>query len=227
MDCPDFRDDLLELLYEEATPEARRRLEQHMEACAACRDELRALRALRGQLQAWRVPVVGAPTTGRGRAVPRAAWRLAWAAGLILALGAGIRLSGVSFELRRGPLTIQLGGPSTGAIEAALARRLAEQDARHRQEVEALRASLLQRPAPDESARLAESVRDLIREAEARQADAIESRLASFEDRVEARRRYDLARISTGLSYLDGKAGRQAARTTELVSYVLQASQPQ
>jgi hypothetical protein len=31
--------------------------------------------------------------------------------------------------------------------------------------------------------------------------------------------------MSAGLAYLDGKAGLQAARTTELVGHVLQASQ--
>ena len=71
-----------------------------------------------------------------------------------------------------------------------------------------------------------QSVRELIRDSEARQADTLEARLAGFEERADARRRYDMARISAGLSYLDGKAGQQAARTTELVSYMLQASQP-
>jgi glycosyltransferase involved in cell wall biosynthesis len=44
-------------------------------------------------------------------------------------------------------------------------------------------------------------------------------------ERAEAQRRYDLARVSAGLSYLDGKTGQQVARTTELMGYVLQASQ--
>jgi len=226
MDCTDFRDDLLDVLYEEATPESRRRFEQHMEECSACRDEIGALRVLRGRLQSWRLPVAGTPVAARRRPAPRAVWGLAWAAGLFLAVGAAIRLAGVSVELKRGPLTVRLGGSTTAVLEASLEERLAEQEARYRREVEALRASLAQRPAAEESS-LPDAVRDLIREAELRQTDAIEGRLASFEERIEARRRYDLARISAGLSYLDGKAGRQAARTTELVSYVLQASQPQ
>jgi len=227
MDCTEFRDDMLDVLYEEATPESHRRLEGHLEDCAACRDELGALRAVRSQLQSWRLPSAGRPAAARRRSVPRALQGLAWAAGLFLAVGAGVRLSGLSIELKQGPLTVRLGGPSAAALEASLGERLAEQEARHRREVEALRASLAQRPAADRDAGLTEAVRNLIREAELRQTDTLESRLATFEERAEARRRYDLARISAGLSYLDGKAGQQAARTTELVSYVLQASQPQ
>jgi hypothetical protein len=223
MDCTDFRDDLLGVLYEEATPESRRRLEEHMGQCPACRDDLAALRTLRGQLQAWRLPLAGGPVAARQRGVPRVLRGLAWAAGLFLAVGAGVRLAGLSVELKQGPLTVRLGTSATAALEA----RLSEQEARHRRELEDLRASLATRPVAEEGRGIPDAVRQLIRQAEQRQADAFEGRLASLEERAEARRRYDLARISAGLSYLDGKAGQQAARTTELVSYVLQASQPQ
>jgi hypothetical protein len=46
-----------------------------------------------------------------------------------------------------------------------------------------------------------------------------------MEERSEAQRRLDLARMSAGLSYLDGRTGQQVARATELMGAVLQASQ--
>jgi hypothetical protein len=68
-------------------------------------------------------------------------------------------------------------------------------------------------------------VQHLIEESEARQATVVSARLTRLEERTEARRQYDLAQVGAGLSYLDGKAGLQAARTTELMGHVLQASQ--
>lgn len=225
MDCKAVRDDMLDVLYEEATPEARGRYEEHEAGCAVCREEMAALRALRGRLASWRLPTAGSPPSPAGRRLPRFVQGLAWAAGLVLALGAGARLAGLSFEFQKGPFTVRLGGQTRAAFDASLRMALAEQQAMYRRDVAALRASLA--APPTEPTLLIQSVRDLIRESETRQADAFESRLAAIEERAEARRRYDLARISAGLSYLDGKAGQQAARTTELVSYVLQASQPQ
>ena len=68
-------------------------------------------------------------------------------------------------------------------------------------------------------------VQDLIRQSELRQAAALNASLSDFSERTDAQRRYDLARVSAGLSYLDGKTGQTVARTTELMGYVLQASQ--
>ena len=68
-------------------------------------------------------------------------------------------------------------------------------------------------------------MRRLIEAESARQQQSWRANLAQLEERAEARRRYDLARVSAGLSYLDGRTGEQVARTTELINYVLQASQ--
>lgn len=229
MECSDIRDDMLDVLYGEASPETRRRFEQHQAQCAACRDELEALVRLRGQLAGWKLPAAAASKTRRlaSPALPRALRGLAWAAGLLLALGGALRLAGASFELQHGPVALRLGGADAGAVRAAFEARLAEQEARHRREMGELRARLVaQEATPQLPQPLLVSVRELIRESEARQAEALETRLSSVEERAEARRRYDMARVSAGLSYLDGKTGQQAARTTELVSYVLQAAQP-
>ena len=66
---------------------------------------------------------------------------------------------------------------------------------------------------------------EMIRASESRQEARFSSRLAAVSEQAETQRRYDLARVSAGLSYLDGKTGQDVARTTELMGYVLQASQ--
>jgi len=79
-------------------------------------------------------------------------------------------------------------------------------------------------PALDEPAVL-RRVEEMIRASEQRQALAMRTSLLELGERTEARRRYDLARVAAGLSYLDGRAGQNVARTTELMGYVLEASQ--
>ena len=58
MECNRTRDedlagDKMELLYGEADRETRARVEAHLGECPACRDEMNALRRLRGDLHAW------------------------------------------------------------------------------------------------------------------------------------------------------------------------------
>lgn len=208
----------MDVLYGEAGPEAQRRVLAHHATCAACSDEFDELRAVRRSLGAWRLPEEARPQ-GLGRRVHPLAG-LAAAAGLLLALGGALRLSGASFEYRAGNATLRVGG-------ADLDGRFAEQEARHVREIQALRVALqsqARREAPAEGALLAK-VEQLIRENEQRQALRFNSSLEDLASRAEAQRRYDLARVSAGLSYLDGKTGQHVARTSELMGYVLQASE--
>ena len=66
---------------------------------------------------------------------------------------------------------------------------------------------------------------EMVRQSEARQEAKVTARLAAMSENAETQRRYDLARVSAGLSYLEGKSGQDVVRTTELMGYVLQASQ--
>ncbi len=229
MDCTTARERSVELLYGEADPETRRLLEEHHTGCEACLAHFEALRGVRRALGEWKLPFsVERPL--RVSLPPRASrWPLlAAAAGLILATGLSLRLANARVELRGGPLLFSLGGPSTSEIEA----RLAAQETRHRAELRALTARLEQAaavppagegtPAGDET--LAE-LRRLVSLESRRQQEELRSSLARYEERAEARRRYDLARVSAGLSYLEGRTGQQVARTTELMNYVLKASQ--
>jgi len=112
-------------------------------------------------------------------------------------------------------------------VEALLAR----QEARHRAEMDALRREL--RPSAQAAATpvagsdeaLLRRVEEMVRQSEARQDARFTARLAAFGEQAETQRRYDLARVSAGLSYLEGKTGQDVVRTTELMGYVLQASQ--
>jgi hypothetical protein len=63
-----------------------------------------------------------------------------------------------------------------------------------------------------------------VRASEARQGERLDLRLARWEERAEAQRRVDMARVAASLSYLDGRHGQQLARTNELMGYVLEAS---
>lgn len=89
----DQRERLLDFLYDEVTPEGRRAMERHLEACGECCDEVRAFRKVREDLLAWGVPnppsvwTAFAPVAAVPwhRQIP--AWALAAAATLIIAVG--------------------------------------------------------------------------------------------------------------------------------------------
>ena len=214
MQCETFRDDMLSVLYGEADPAEAARFEAHRSRCAACAEEVAALRRLRKTLPAWSVP-----DRPRARSGARRWGWLAAAAALVLALGGGLALSGAHFQYARGPFAVSFG--HSGEDVCAL---LAEQERRHLQELAALETRLA--PAvPHDDAALVARVEAMIRDAEARQALALNATLRDFGEQTEIQRRYDLARVSAGLSYLEGKTGQQVARTTELMGYVLQASQ--
>jgi hypothetical protein len=216
MDCDAFRDGMMDLLYEEAAPAVARQLDEHQAACRACRDELSSFRRLRRDLASWRTP----PDLGRAphRFSPARPY-LAMAAALLLLVAGGLAVRGSELRYEQGRFAFRLGrAPEPSALSAALAA----QEERHRREIDALRAAVA--AASSEEATL-RKVQRLLEESEARQATLVSDGLTRLEQRTEARRQYDLAQVGAGLSYLDGKAGLQAARTTELMGHVLQASQ--
>jgi hypothetical protein len=215
MDCEQVGDerlqgDKMDVLYGEADAEVRSRVEAHLAACAACREELRALSGLRRDLAAWQLPRPRPAFTPRGIVVPR--W-LAAAAALLLGVGLSLGASGY-LALRR----------ALAAQEA----RAAELDERQRRAVAALEQVLARpRAAADADAllsRLDARLDERLRAAESRQSRQLDLRLADWRGRSEAQRRVDLARVAEGLSYLDGRHGQQLARTNELMGYVLDAT---
>src|SRR6185436_15440802 len=87
------RENLIPYPYDEADANERRAVEQHLESCETCREELRAFRDVRQDLLAWDVPAhesVWKPfVTARPQPVWRAmpAWGLAAAAAVVFAIG--------------------------------------------------------------------------------------------------------------------------------------------
>jgi len=216
MDCEALRDDMMDVLYGEGDEAATRRFEAHQAGCGACRHEMAQLRRLRGDLAQWRL---SPPRRGAGAAArARFPVGLAAAACLIVALGAALGLSGVEIRYDRRGFAVRLGrgGPDPDG--------LAEQERRHEQEIAALRAQIAAARAPGEDEVL-RAVAEMIQKSESRQDAAWRASLSDLQQRTQTQRQYDLARMSAGLSYLDGKTGLQAGRTTELVGHLLQASQ--
>jgi hypothetical protein len=220
MQCNVLSDeDKIDFLYGERDPDRTPRVEDHLAACATCREEVDGLGAARTRLAAWTLPgpALAASPRRLGLAVV-----LPTAAAVILAVSAAFAFRGSEARYEAGHFSFRLGPAS----DATLRRLLAEQDERHRRDIEALRATIaVPVPASSETSALggAELAR-LIRESEARQEQQVSVRLDRFKERVDAQRRLDMARVSAGLSYLDGKNGQQVARTSDLVNYVLQAS---
>jgi hypothetical protein len=223
MECDAFREDLLDVLYGEADAATAHRFNEHQAQCAACREEIASFRRVRHELDGWAV----APK--RRLALPAAVRPLRWlaaAAGLVATLGGALVLAKGEIRYPNGRIALRLAAPAEDASD--LRRLLAEQEARHQRAIAELRSS----PAPvvaqdvplDREALLAE-MRRLVKESETRQAAAFAAGLTQLEERSQAQRRVDLAQVGAGLSYLDGKTGLQAARTTELMGKVLLASQ--
>jgi hypothetical protein len=216
MDCDAYRDQMLDVLYGEAGDAARRAVEVHQAECDSCRDEMGALRRLRRDLTSWTIP---APARPRRHAPDVRVWTgLAAAAVAVLALGTAA-LFGT--ELRHDAQGFSL---RVGRMPADVEARLAEQERRHRAEIQELRAAMVAPPAADRQA-LRAAAQEVVEQSERRQDARLREALARMSEQYEAQRRYDLAQVSAGLSYLEGKAGLHAARTTELVGQVLMASQ--
>ena len=224
MDCSGLRDDLLDVLYAEASPSTQRRVDAHVLACPSCRDELAALRNVRTDLKGWKTPEMR-PFLPR-RSHFRTPLLLATAAALLLATGAAFALRGSELRYEEGRLSFRVGAEGS---EAAVEKALMAQDARHRQEISELKALVTPGAGPaalvEGNDVLLRRVAEMIRDSEERQSRRADAKLTGLFDRAENRRRYDLARMSAGLAYLDGKNGQHLSRTTALMGYVLEASQ--
>jgi hypothetical protein len=217
MDCDAFRSDMLDALYGEGGEAAARRAEAHQLTCGDCRREMAELRRLRGDLAQWHLPETLRRAPERKSTGPRI--RVAWAAAaaVLVAAGAATVLGGAELRRDQSGFSLRIGR----GLDAEV---LAEMDRRHQADLAAVRAELAAARPPDQQ-QLLRTVAQMIGESERRQEDARLDSVRALRHRAETQRQYDLARMSAGLAYLDGKAGLQAARTTELVGHLLQASQ--
>ena len=205
----------IDVLYGSAEPGLARRVRQHLACCSACREEMSALQGTRQRLSLWTLPQ--ASRKAPARLAP--SWGLPLAAAVLLALGAALVLRGSELRYEGGRLTFRIGSEGDQPIR----RLLAEQDARHQRAIALLRASLAE-PSSRASGLSPADVSRWIKESEARQSQRFLARLDELKERSDSERRLDMARVSAGLSYLDGKNGQHVARTSELMNYMLQAS---
>jgi hypothetical protein len=215
MDCSDFRDDMMDVLYGEADAGTAARFEAHRSTCDACREELQSLEGVRLNLQAWEAPAARVP-----RRFLAPVWR-GWAAAAAVALAftSGLLVARTDVKVHDGALEVRF-APSSGPssdVQAELAR--------HKLEVQAQLAALKQ-SGPVRAVSLDEStilrqVEDRIRESEARQAVMLRTGLGELWQTSEARRREDIARISAGFSYLESRSAGDLARTNELMRNVI------
>jgi hypothetical protein len=215
MECEEIRDQMLDVLYGEADASAVASFERHTANCPSCRDELAQLKNLRVTLSSWTLP--RQRRSMRRLAPPRYFWAAAAAALVILALGGALSLAGVEMRFTQGPVVVRLGNAPPIANPAPVAGTA--QPAVVPVEIQPVASSAV----VQEDAVL-QRVAEMIRQSEARQRMAYVNSLGDFEARTTRQRRYDMARIGAGLSYLDGRTGQHMARTTELMGYVLQAS---
>jgi hypothetical protein len=225
MDCSGFRDDMMDVLYGEAAPETAERFAAHVSACDACQAELGSLRGVRQDLQAWGEP--------RPRARLLTFLRLpsmrsmAAAAAIVIAFGAGL-LASRSMQVRDGEVAFRW----RGGESAEMRDQLAKHEAAHQAEIQALKAQLVSTqpggggPAGDENLNL-RRVLELIHESEARQTMLLQTSLSQLGEHTEAQRRYDLAQIAAGLSYLESKTGADIARTNKTMSEILKVAPPE
>jgi hypothetical protein len=126
---------LVAYLYDDLADGDRATFESHVRGCAACRDELKALRAVRADLSSWAPPqsdlgfrVVRGGLDAAAQAVTRTpvqSWRAWWtpAAGLaaaaVLVLAAAASLAHI--EVRRGPdgITVRTGWSASAPAQSA------------------------------------------------------------------------------------------------------------
>ena len=265
--CPD-KASLVALLYDEDLGDDRRAIEAHLDQCVACRDEVAALRRVRGRLAEWEVPAADAPVplleappvaTEPRPWITRPGFMAAAAAVLILGMAAG--LANLELRVDRGGLVIRTGwsraaaapgqAPATAPSGLAPAATLpatpagvepwradlAALETQLRQEFRAARAEAaiptVVAPAPSRGDAQGldpdalRRVQALIDESEVRQQRNLALRIAEVSRDFDLQRRTDLVQIQQGLGRLEGRTDAEAARTRELVNYMMRVSQQQ
>ena len=247
-DCDD-KDTLVSYLYGEASPEARRAVDAHLERCTTCAREVQELRGARATLAAWVPPdaELGFRIIREPAAAPARRWwqtpawaPVALAAGLVLALAASVEV-----EYGSGVVTVRTGWARPAApvarseapapvpagltdrdLQAALAalegKLRAEMTAGDGRQVAPLAPVRLQASTLDRG-ELLRQVEDLIEASERRQQRELAFRLAQVVQDVDAQRRTDMLRIETGLGQIEGVTGQEVARQRQLINYLMQA----
>ena len=193
----DMREALVSYLYNEATAEEARRVEEHMTRCAACKQELASFERVRDHLQQWQlddmpiVRVVTEPQRARRSAFEALKELLGVMPVWAKAMGATAAALLV-FAVMGTSVSIGKGGVS---LRADLLRREAsvkDSTSTGNQKVDYVSADQLEQMR----ASLTAIVGQMIAESERQQKDELKAQLVSLESQFQNMRSADLAKIA-------------------------------
>jgi anti-sigma factor RsiW len=236
---------LLDYLYGELQPAEREAFDRHLASCAECRSEVDGLRGTRSHLALWAPPE---PDLGfqivrsvKPAAVPRwrpaPVWGLAAAALLVLSVSAAV----ANFEVTVGTtgVTVRTGwnrAPQTASTTAASSSTQIEGLVA---QVKALHGQLDQLAAKTGAAtpvaagatadvRMSDEVQRFIRQqilaSEQRQDRELALRIYQVSRDVDTARRADFARVTQGLSMVQGVAAETSFRQKQIEDYVVRTA---
>ncbi len=193
----DMHEALVSYLYNEATAEEARRVEQHMAQCAACKHELASFERVRDHLQQWQlddmpiVRVVTEPLSRRRSALDALKELLGVMPVWAKAVGA-VAAALLVFAVMGTSVSIGNGGVS---LRADLLRRestVKEAASTSNQKVDYVSADQLEQMR----ASLTAIVSQMIAESERQQKDELKAQLVSLESQFQNMRSADLAKIA-------------------------------
>lgn len=250
----DDKDTLIAYLYDEIDPVVRRRVEEHLQVCAACTAELTALSSVRVELASWSAPEAGLDfqfvrkpaevlrPAAWGSGVP--VWAQAAAAILVLAVGAAV----ANVQVRSGPdgFVVSTGWMSPAGVVSATAvpatevnrgaddawkPALAALETELRNEIRSSRGTgspvvraSARMPADDATLR---NVELMIEASEKRQRQEMALRLTQFNRDVNMQRQADLVKIDQVIGQYAGTSGAEMARQRQMLNYLTRVSNPQ
>jgi anti-sigma factor RsiW len=243
---------IVSYIYDELTRTERAEVEAHLTTCAACRDDVAALRRVRSDLVSWTPPQ---PEFGfhivRDRKPTWRAWwtpafGLAAAAMLVLAIASAIANVEITYGTdglrvrtgrRSAETTVATSTPgpvasspvSASAPSADRTQALyAALDARLRRLESAPRTSGMQqasvKSARESDAEVLRRVHDLVAQSESKQQQELALRIAQVIRDVDAQRVSDLNRIQQGFGRLDAMTTQEAVAHRDLTNYIMASS---
>jgi hypothetical protein len=226
----------------------------HLSTCAACRDELDAMRGVRAELGRWNPPEPNFAITFSN--APRAQsaidqqstignqqwWRSvpAWAqvAAALLFLGVSARIANLDVRYDSHGLSVRTGGSRVAATAAPTLTSpdggtpwKADLTALEQQLTAEMRTARSAAPAPLPTTvraadpDLARRLRALIDESEKRQQRELALRIAEVLRDVNVQRQADLAKVNRALGAVENNLGVEVLKTRQQVNLMYRASQ--